>query len=192
MIRNLKLCVASSMLGCLGLASFAQAADYEVDPAHSFVQFRVQHLGYSWLIGRFNSVKGEFSYDEGDPAKSRINVLIDTGSVDTNHVKRDQHLRSEDFLNTGKHLNATFRSTSFQGDANGGTLTGDLKLLGVTKPVTIEIQKIGEGDDPWGGYRAGFEGTTRLIRADFGDTYDLGPASESMDIELFIEGIRSK
>ncbi|MGI9331655.1 MAG: YceI family protein [Gammaproteobacteria bacterium] len=190
MIRSLTASLALGALFTVGPATSALAADYEVDPAHSFIQFRIKHLGYSWLIGRFNNMNGSFNYDAGNPANSAIQVVIDTRSIDTNHAKRDKHLRSDDFLKTDVHGNATFKSTAFEGDANGGKLTGELSLLGVTKPVTLEISKIGEGDDPWGGYRAGFEGTTNLTRADFGDEYNLGPASEKMELELYVEGIR--
>ena len=70
-------------------------------------------------------------------------------------------------------------------------MKGDLTLMGVTKPIAIEVEKVGEGDDPWGGYRAGFEGSTTLKRSEFGAGRSLGPASESMDLFLFVEGIRN-
>ena len=190
MIRSLTASLALGALCSLGFAAPAMATDYEVDPAHSFIQFRIQHLGYSWLIGRFNNLNGSFTYDASNPSQSNIQVVIDTRSIDTNHTKRDKHLRSEDFLETDTYPKATFTSTAFEGDANGGKLTGDLTLHGVTRPITLEVSKISEGDDPWSGYRAGFEGTTLLTRSDYGMDYDLGPASQSMELELYIEGIR--
>lgn len=171
-------------------ASTAQAAQYKIDPAHSFIQFRVQHLGYSWLIGSFNDLGGSFSYDPASPADSRIDVEINAASVDSNHVKRDKHLRSEDFLEVDKFPTATFKSTGFEGDANGGTLSGELTLHGVSRPISFDVKKIGEGDDPWGGYRAGFQGAMSMTRSDFGIDYNLGPASELVELELFVEGIR--
>jgi polyisoprenoid-binding protein YceI len=172
------------------LSHMAVAADFEIDPAHSFVEFRIQHLGYSWLYGRFNDLSGDFSYDAEQPEASEINLEIDTASVDTNHAERDKHLRGEDFLNVEKYPTATFKTTQYIGDAEGGTLEGVLTLHGVEKPISIDIKKMGEGPDPWGGYRAGFIGTTTLARKDFGIDYDLGPASETMELELGIEGIR--
>ena len=166
------------------------AAEYKIDPAHSFVQFRIQHLGYSWLMGRFNRVSGEFNYDAANPGAATIVVEIDTTSVDTNHAERDKHLRSEDFLNVKKHPTATFRSTKYMGNGKAGTLQGVLSLHGVSKPIAIDVEKIGEGKDPWGGYRAGFFGKTTLTRRDFGMEYDLGPTSETMLLELTVEGIR--
>jgi len=174
------------------LSGNALAAEYEIDPTHSFVQFRIQHLGYSWMYGRFNGVSGKFSYDAEKPADSAIDVVVDTTTIDTNHAERDKHLRSGDFLAVDKFPKASFKSTGFTGDANGGKLAGVLSVHGVDKPVEIELKKVGEGADPWGGYRAGFVGTYRMTRKDFGMDYDLGPASASLDLEISIEGIKKK
>lgn len=169
----------------------AAAADYKVDPAHSFVEFKTLHLGYSWLHGRFNTVEGSMKFDpSAGPEAQNIEVIIDTTSVDTNHAERDKHLRSADFLDVEKYPTATFKSTRYEGDENGGTLTGDLTLHGIAKPVSFEIKKIGEGDDPWGGYRTGFEGSYTLTRGDFGMEYNLGPGALDIEIGLYIEAIR--
>lgn len=172
------------------LASAAQGAEYEVDPAHSFVQFRIQHLGFSWLYGRFNRVSGTFTYDPETPAANQIAIEIDTASVDTNHAERDKHLREEDFLDVKQYPQAVFKSTKYNGTAEEGTLEGILTLHGVSKPISLTIKKIGEGPDPWGGYRAGFLGSFTLTRRDFGIDYDLGPAGETVEMDLGIEGIR--
>ncbi len=174
----------------VALSGAVQAADYEIDPAHSFVEFKIQHLGYSWLYGRFNGVSGNFKYDADKPAASAIDVTIDTTTIDTNHAERDKHLRGGDFLNVKKFPKATFKSTGYKGDANGGTLAGVLTLHGVEKPIEIDLKKVGEGPDPWGGHRAGFIGTYKMTPKDFGMDYDLGPASASLDLELGVEGIR--
>jgi polyisoprenoid-binding protein YceI len=168
----------------------AAAADYAIDPTHSFVEFRVQHLGYSWLYGRFNVMEGSFSYDAAAPAASRIALTIDTGSIDTNHAERDKHLRGEDFLAVSAFPKATFKSTGYEGTPDRGTLKGVLSLHGVEKAIEIPVEKVGEGPDPWGGYRAGFHGTYTMTRADFGIDYDLGPAATQVVLELGIEGIR--
>lgn len=170
----------------------AVAADYNVDPGHSFIEFRIQHLGYSWLYGRFNTIKGEFSHDPANPGAATINLQIDPASVDTNHAERDKHIRSGDFLDVGKFPEASFKSTKYSGDENGGTLDGMLTVKGVTKPVSMKVKKLGEGPDPWGGYRAGFVGTMTLDRTVFGVDYNLGPASNTMEMELGIEGIKKK
>ncbi len=177
------------------LAAPLQAADYKIDTkgAHAFIQFKIKHLGYSWLLGRFNKFSGEFSYDEKNPKASKIEVNIDARSIDSNHAERDKHLRSDDFLHVKKYPTAKFVSTSFNEKSNGKiALNGKLTLHGVTKPITIDLKHIGHGTDPWGGYRRGFEGSTTLTLKDFGINYDLGPASRTVEMFLSIEGIRKK
>ena len=169
------------------------ADDYVIDTkgAHASIKFRVQHLGYSWLYGRFNEFSGNFSYDEKQPQNASIEVTINTASVDSNHAERDKHLRSDDFLNVAKYPEAKFVSTSYsQGKDGRGVLKGNLTLNGVTKPLEIDVEFIGAGEDPWGGYRAGFEGTTRFAMADFGIVKELGPKSKDVEMILSVEGIR--
>ena len=187
--RVLGAALVAAALAVSGTAS--QAADYTIDSGHSFVQFKISHIGVSWMIGTFEDVSGSFTFDsEAGPEAQSISIEIDTASVDTNHAERDKHLRSADFLNVDAFPTATFVSTGYEGDADGGTMTGDLTLHGVTKSVAIAVSKVGEGKDPWGGYRAGFEGSVSITRKDFGMGYNLGPASETMELSLFIEGIR--
>ncbi|MBW4965385.1 YceI family protein [Pseudoalteromonas sp. CR1] len=189
-----KLLINTAVSAALVLsASAVNAAEYIIDTkgAHAFVNFKIKHLGYSWLHGRFNTFDGEFNYDAEKPNASQIMVNIDTTSLDSNHAERDKHLRGKDFLNVDKYPTATFKSTNITfNDANSGKVTGDFTLHGVTKSITFEIDKIGEGQDPWGGYRVGFEGETSLKLSDYGINYNLGPASTHVDIGLFIEGIR--
>lgn len=169
------------------------ADDFIIDKKgmHAFIQFRISHLGFSWLYGRFNDFSGEFTYDEQNPTASTVTVTIDPASVDTNHAERDKHLRSDDFLYVDKYPEAKFISTSFtMNDDNTGVLKGDFTLRGVTRPIEITVTRIGEGDDPWGGYRAGFEGKTRLALADYGIPKDLGPAAREVELTLSIEGVR--
>lgn len=168
----------------------ANAADYKIDTngMHGFVQFRVSHMGFSVLGGNFNKFEGTFSWDKDNPSASAAEVTINTASIDTNHTDRDKHLSSPDFLNVEKFPTATFKSTGFEGDASGGKLMGDFTLNGVTKPVTLVVTSVGEGKDPWGGYRAGFTGETTLNGADFGYTSQMFP--KSIDISVSVEGIR--
>lgn len=174
------------------LVAETEAAEYRIDPAHSVVQFKISHLGYSWVVGTFDRVSGSFIYDPAaGPSGQKISFEIETASIDTGHAERDKHLRSADFLNVKEFPKATFASTGYEGDANGGTMKGDLSLMGVTKPIAIAVRRIGEGKDPWGGYRAGFEGTLTLNRSDFNAGRNLGPASDSMDFFLAVEGIRN-
>ncbi|WP_354625163.1 YceI family protein [Psychromonas sp. MME2] len=170
---------------------FANAADYTIDTkgAHASVNFKVSHLGYSFIQGRFNNFSGEFSYDANNIESAKVNVLIDTTSLDSNHAERDKHIKSSDFINASKYSTAKFVSTKVTQKSDGGiAISGDLTLHGVTKNITIDANFIGEGSDPWGGYRAGFSGTTRLELADFG--IKVMGASSYVDMQLEVEGIR--
>lgn len=190
----LKKSLAALALGSVLFASVqAFAADYAIDKKgqHAFINFKISHLGYSWLYGTFRDFDGQFSFDAANPEASKVQVKINTASVDSNHADRDKHLRSDDFLNVDKHPTATFTSTAVQSTGEGtANITGDLTLNGVTKPVVIAAKFIGEGKDPWGGYRAGFEGTTTLKLKDFGIQKDLGPASQDVELILSVEGVR--
>lgn len=163
------------------------AADYKIDPAHSFIVFRIPHLDISWTYGQFNSISGEFSHDSEDPKANKVSVKIDPASVDTNHVKRDE-VAKERFLNVANFPEVTFKSTKYSGSDSEGVLEGVLTLRGVSQPIAIDIKKVGEGKDPWGGYRAGFSGQVALDRTDWG-IVERGPG-ESMEFEITIEGIR--
>jgi len=188
-----KLLIATAISGAALMTSVAQAATYDIDNegAHASINFKIQHLGYSWLTGRFNDFDGSFEYDKAAPEDSSIEVTIDTTSIDSNHAERDKHLKGSDFLNVKKYPTATFKSTDFKSTGEGtGEITGDFTLHGVTKSITFPVERIGEGDDPWGGYRAGFMGTTKLKLSDYGIDYNLGPASTHVEIELHVEGKR--
>ncbi len=188
-----KAAALSLIAGALLAAVPAQAADYAIDQKgqHAAITFRIKHLGFSWLTGRFDTFSGTFSYDEKDPSKSSVKVEIDTASVNSNHAERDKHLRSDDFLDVAKFPNATFVSTSVEPAGDGkATITGDLTLHGVTKEVKIDATFVGAGEDRWGGYRAGFTGTTKLTLADFAIKRDLGPSAKDVELILDVEGVR--
>ncbi len=170
----------------------AQAATFDIDPAHSFIEFKILHLGYSVLKGRFNTIKGAFEYDEKAPNTASIMVEVDTKSIDSNHAKRDIHLRGSDFLDVDRYPTATFKSTAFKESGKSGIMSGNLTLHGVTKSVEIPVTFIGAGPDPWGGNRRGYEGNLQIKRSDYGINHDLGPAAETMSLNLFVEGILRK
>ncbi|NRH26137.1 YceI family protein [Pseudomonas sp. MS19] len=183
------LAIGTALLG----AGQAMAADYALDikGQHAFVNFKVGHLGYSYIYGSFKEFDGSFSYDSKNPEASKINVTLKTESVDTNNAERDKHIRSGDFLNVSKNPTATFESTSVKSTGEGmADVTGNLTLNGVTKPVVVAAKFVGEGDDPWGGYRAGFEGTTTIKMKDFNIEKDLGPASQEVELMISFEGVR--
>ena len=171
------------------------AETYVIDTKgmHASINFEIPHLGYSLLTGRFNRFSGKFVYDRDNPSASSASVVIETGSVDSNHAERDKHLRSKDFLNSKKYPEATFVSASFSEDDSGAiVMAGDFTLNGISKPMTIRMRKVGEGEDPWGGYRMGFSGETSFLLADFGILKELGEHSKNVKLQLNIEGVREK
>ncbi|WP_447556163.1 YceI family protein [Vreelandella sp. EE22] len=174
--------------------SQTQAADYMIDTEgqHAFVQFKISHLGMSYILGSFEEFSGEFTYDEGDLDASSIEMEVQIDSLHTNHAERDRHILSEDFLNASEYPTATFTSTGFEstGD-NEGVITGDFTVHGETRELEMPVTLIGQGEDPWGNYRAGFEGSTTIALNDYG--IDMSEFSEEMqELELYVifEGIR--
>lgn len=189
--------VSAAVVSMALIAGSAQAATpggtyaFDAEGAHQFILFKISHLGYSWLYGRFNEFDGQFTFDAENPEQSKVSVTVETDSVDSNHAERDKHLRSEDFLDVDKYPQATFESTRVEmtGDKTA-KVHGKLTLHGVTRDVTLDMEQIGFGDDPWGGYRMGFAGSTMIKLADFGIDYNLGPASETLELILSVEGIK--
>lgn len=165
------------------MAATAYAANYQIDPAHSSVNFTAGHLGFSKTVGRFNQLSGTFSDTSGNES---VKVEIDPASIDTNHSDRDDHLRSPDFFDVKQFPKMTFTSTGF----TGNKLMGNLTMHGVTKPVTLDVNVIGEGEDPWGGYRKGFEASATLMRSDWGITYFIPGVPDQIELEIQVEGIR--
>jgi polyisoprenoid-binding protein YceI len=197
----LKKTLAALAIGtALLTAGQAMAADYTIDKEgqHAFVDFTISHLGYSYIHGTFKDWKGTFSWDAAKPEDTKIDVTLQTASVFTNQAERDKHISSDAFLDVAKYPTATFKSTSVKAtgkDAAGhltADVTGDLTLHGTTKPVVIKATFNGEGKDPWGGYRAGFNGTTTINRQDFGKMMDLGPQSNELTLDFSFEGVKAK
>ncbi|WP_213941738.1 YceI family protein [Pseudomonas sp. dw_612] len=196
----LKKTLAALAIGSALLSVNAMAADYTVDKEgqHAFVDFKISHLGYSFITGTFKDIDGKFSFDAAKPEDSKIEFNVNTSSVFTNNAERDKHISSADFLNASKFAQATFVSTSVKSTGKNAAgkdtadVTGDLTIAGVTKPVVVKATFLGEGKDPWGGYRAGFEGTTSLKRSDFGKQKDLGPSSDAVELYVTFEGVKAK
>ena len=183
-----KILLASALLTSSAFIP-AIAADYVIDTkgAHASINFEASHMGFSVLAGRFNDFSGNFSYDKDNISASKISVTVDTSSFDSNHAKRDKHVRSDDFLDVNKYAQATFVSSKVNDKGEGKLeITGTFTMHGVSKPLVIDAVKVGEGDDPWGGYRAGFSGTATIAMGDFGFKKDFG----KVDLILHIEGIR--
>ena len=157
----------------LVVPSLAGAASYELDPAHSTVQFSVRHMMVSNVRGEFREVSGSLEFDEKDLAKSSIDVSINAKSISTANEKRDEHLRNADFLDVEKFPTITFKSKKFVKTGNGHKVTGDLTLHGVTKEVVLNVDgPTKEVKDPWGGIRIGASATAKINRKDFGLTWN--------------------
>lgn len=174
--------------------SQTQAADYQIDieGQHAFVQFKINHLGFSYILGSFETFDGQFHYDADDLDASSVSMEVQVNSLTTNHAERDRHILSADFLNASEFPTATFTSTGFEatGD-NEGVVTGELTLHGETQEIEMPVTLMGEGEDPWGNYRAGFEGSTMLTLSDFGiDMSDFPEAMHELELYVTFEGIR--
>ena len=173
----------------------AEPADFVLDPDHTYVTFFISHLGYADLAGMFLKSEGTFSYDEEAKELKSASITVDTTSVFTNHDGRDGHLKSADFLNTGEFPEMTFVATKAEKSSDTeGTITGDLTLLGVTKPITLDATLNKAGAYPFGDghYAIGIDATATIKRSEFGMSYgvDGGIVGDEIKLVLGFEGIR--
>ncbi len=185
--------IASALLVTTGLLSgIAVAADtYKIDPAHTSATFRVLHRGYSYTAGRFNEIAGEVMFDEKDFSKSQVNITIKTESVDTNQKKRDDHLRSPDFFNSKEFPEMTFKSTSVEKTGEKtGKVTGDLTLLGVTKPLALDVTFNRMAPNKKGVMIVGFSASGSIDRTTFGMTYGTQGIGTDIAIQLEAEALQ--
>lgn len=155
--------------------AYAEPTNFTLDKNHAYLGFEIDHLGLSPTVGRFDDFDGVFQIDEKNPAASKISFTVKTASIDTNHSARDQHLRSGDFLNVTKYPDMRFVSTGVTMiTPTSGKLSGNLTLLGVTKPITLDFKLVKDGKYPgfisnYDEIRAvGFEATGSIIRLDYG------------------------
>lgn len=164
---------------------------YEIDAVHSAVIFRVQHFNAGFTYGRFNGFKGTFAWDAEKPEACNVEITVDAASVDTNDKKRDDHLRTPDFLDVAKFPTITFKSTAVKkvGDTQFD-VTGTLTLHGVTKSLTVRMDKTGEAKDAWGAYRMGFEGTIQVKRSEYGIVALPGGVGDDIRLTIAIEGTK--
>jgi polyisoprenoid-binding protein YceI len=181
----------------LCFAGTSQAVDYAIDPSHSSVGFKVRHLAISSVPGKFGDFKGTFSFDPHNISASKAEAQIVAGSINTGETKRDDHLKSGDFLDAGKFTAITFKSNKVEkvSDADFNA-HGDLTIHGVTRPVTLHVTYGGSATDPWGKERAAFQATTKINRKDFGLTWNKAletgglVVGEEVDITLEVEGVK--
>ena len=158
-----------SLAAALAAASPALAAEtYSFDKAHTTVGFQVRHIVTN-VGGKFNDFTGTIQVDRAKPESSSVEFTIQAASINTNEPKRDEHLRSADFFDVATHPTVTFKSTSIKANGKDSWLvTGDLTMRGVTKQVTLPVTFLGEGKDPWGNEKMGFETAITVNRKDYG------------------------
>lgn len=167
-------------------------ATYTIDPAHSEVGFVVRHMGFSKVRGRFERFSGRIRMTPDQLVTLEAEIEIDAQSINTNEQKRDEHLRTNDFLDAQNFETIRFKSTGVK-EANAQTfkLEGDLTIRDVTKRVVLEASYLGEGADPWGGRRVGFEASTTINRKEFGVNWntvlETGGFLVGDDVELQID-----
>jgi polyisoprenoid-binding protein YceI len=151
-----------------------RAATYEIDPAHTSVQFSVRHMMISNVKGEFTTVAGKAVGDQANPTATVVEATIDANSVNTRNQKRDDHLRTDEFLDVAKFPKILFKSTKVEKAGDGSwKLTGDLTLHGVTKPVVLDVSNVtAPVKDPWGNSRVGATASTKIIRQDYGIVFN--------------------
>lgn len=179
--------IAAAFAFAAGAVPAKAAEQLEIDLAHTNIAFMIDHLGYSMTLGRFGEFDIALAFDQNQVANSKLDVTVVTESLSTFHEKRDEHLRSPDFFNTAEFPEMTFTSTAIEqtGD-NTGRVTGDLTMLGVTKPVTLDVTFNKAAPHPFNKkMTVGFSARGTLKRSDFGMSYGLPAVGD--EVQLIIE-----
>jgi len=190
--------IAALALAIAPALAFGQAATWNVDGSHTRTGFSVKHLVISDVKGEFSKTEGKAQIDEADLSRSSIEVTIDAASVDTRDAKRDAHLKSADFFDVAKYPSITFKSTKVEAGKDGAlTVTGDLTMHGVTKPVTLEGSITKAITDPWGNTRRGASFTGKLDRKAWGISWskiaDVGAvAGDEVKLDIQAELVKEQ
>jgi polyisoprenoid-binding protein YceI len=174
---------AAALVGTRDAYSAPESTAWQGDTVHSFVLFKVKHMGASSAYGRFNQFTVAVGANEDGSAVSSVEFAVKAQSIDTGNAGRDKHLMSPDFLNAKQFEEITFKSTAVKGDE----VTGDLTLHGVTKPVTAKLVKVGAAKGMKGEELVGYETTFTVKRSDFGMTNLVGPVSDEVTITVATE-----
>ena len=165
---------------------------FTIDASHSRLAFVVRHLGFSKVRGSFEQFEGQVRMQAGDLSTLEAEATAQASTITTNEEKRDAHLRSGDFFDVETYPTITFKSTDVRNvSGNSFTLVGDLTMRGVTKRVELDAEFLGEGQDPWGGTRVGFEARTEINRKEFGLNWnaalEAGGFLVSDDVKIVLE-----
>jgi polyisoprenoid-binding protein YceI len=143
-------------------------ATYKIDASHSDIEFKVKHLMITTVTGKFTSFEGSMETQGEDFNNAAIRFSADVNSISTNNEQRDGHLKSDDFFNATAFPVLAFQSSSFtKKDEENYTLTGNITIRDITKPITLEVNYGGEMVDPWGQQKIGFEIQGKLSRKEF-------------------------
>jgi polyisoprenoid-binding protein YceI len=187
----MRLTSALAFATALTFATPAFADRYEFDKEHTHINFTINHLGFSEMLGLFTSYDGKFEFDEQNPEKSKVTITLKPDGIRTSSEKLDEHLRGKDFFDTAKFPYIRFVSTSVKvtGERTGD-ITGDLTMMGVTKPVVVHAT-FNKGDyHPMSNmYIAGFTGSATLKRSDFGMNYGIPMVGDEVRLEFSTEGV---
>lgn len=172
--------------------SYAKPERYTFDPLHTQISFTVSHLGFSYSTGKFLKFSGGFIFDEEKPEESSVDVTIDANSLNMDSTEWEDHLKAKDFFNVKQFPTIHFKSTKVEPSSKAtGQITGDLTILGVTKPVTLDVIFNKVGTHPYTKNKvAGFSATAGIYRSDFGMNYALPDVGDSVTINIEVEGIR--
>jgi polyisoprenoid-binding protein YceI len=188
---------AAGVLGGLGApraetpAPASAAGAWSVDPVHSSMVFRIKHMNTAYFYGTFNDLSGTVTFDEAKPEASSVDLAVKIDSVETHADGRNKHLKSASFFNSAEFPTATFKSTAWKGSGTSFDVTGDMTIHGVKKPLTIKLEKTGEGKGQQGPI-IGFETTFTIKRSDFGITYMPDGLSDEVKMVVSIEAKEKK
>jgi polyisoprenoid-binding protein YceI len=181
---------AALAIGVTPLAANSAPVSYTVDPSHTYPYFEIDHMGYSTMRGRFNETKGTVVIDREKNTGS-VEITINADSIDTAHKKRDEHLRSPDFLNTAEYPEITFKSTRVEIDGDEAEVEGDLTIAGVTRKVRLEVDRLHCAVNPMSKKEhCGFDASTKIKRSDFGVNYMVPAIGDEIEIDIALEAVR--
>jgi polyisoprenoid-binding protein YceI len=168
-----------------------------IDTHHTQIEFVARHMMITKVHGQFENFSGNVELDESNPAKTAVDIQIETASVNTRDSKRDDHLRSADFFNAAEYPTLTFKSKAVKvADDEHAVMIGDLTIKGVTHEVKMDVEFVGKATNPWGKTAYGFTGKTRINRKDWGLNWNMALetggflVSDEIDISIEIELVK--
>ena len=190
--------IIAGLCACLMAApAGAEPIKWRIDPEHTTIAFLVEHIGYARLLGQFTEMSGTFTYDPEARELGQVTVSIDAASVWTDNERRDEHVRDDDFLNVDEHPEITFTAEGSEVTGeDSGTVTGDLTILGTTRPVTLDVTLNKDAAYPFGHEKRtlGISARGTVVRSEYGMTYAVenGLVGDEVDLLIEFEAIRAE